>query len=302
MTTFSPGTVQKQYTSGHYKIAQWASITNAHILPGPAIVTALKAAAAATIAKYNTAVHTEISASPKLASHGLEDVPEGSENSSEHEHAVDDSYESAELVTDRKKESRTSGSGAHDRNRKASVVSISTTISRRTESISPHPAPELLLHGGSSHGGSGSADDSPEAQLARLGEPPYLRSLLLLAEMSSEGHLLTGDYTQKCVDIARENRDFVMGFIAQRSLNSEDGDNFVTMTPGVQLPPADNPGAKLGDGLGQQYNSPHNIVYEKGCDVIIVGRGIVNARDRLAEAERYRREGWAAYEKRVGIQ
>src|SRR5271167_3990727 len=38
-------TVQKQYTSGPAKIVEWAHITNAHILPGPAIVNALSEAA-----------------------------------------------------------------------------------------------------------------------------------------------------------------------------------------------------------------------------------------------------------------
>lgn len=136
--------------------------------------------------------------------------------------------------------------------------------------------------------------------LARLGEPPFLRSLLLLAEMSSEGHLFTPEYSQRCVEIARQNQEFVMGFIAQRSLNTEPDDNFLTMTPGCQLPPPGQEGKKLGDGLGQQYNSPRRLIFEQGCDVIIVGRGIVNSTDRVAEAERYRMEGWSAYEERIG--
>jgi uridine monophosphate synthetase len=38
-----------------------------------------------------------------------------------------------------------------------------------------------------------------------------------------------------------------------------------------------------------------------GADVIIVGRGILEANDRKAEAERYRHEAWSAYEARVGV-
>jgi uridine monophosphate synthetase len=267
------GTVQKQYTSGHYKIANWACITNAHILPGPAIVTALKAAADATIAKYNTAVHTEISATSSLHDQADEEPPAGS-----------DSESKTPLVADARSD--------QGPDRKVSIVSISTTISTRTESISPRPAQDF-------HPDDAFAQDTGTL-LTRLGEPPYLRSLLLLAEMSSEGNLLTGAYTEQCIDIARQNRDFVMGFIAQRSLNSAAEDNFITMTPGVQFPPSDKPDKKLGDGLGQQYNSPHNIVCAKGCDVIIVGRGIIKAADRRAEAERYRLEGWKAYEERIG--
>ncbi|OCK75594.1 Orotidine 5'-phosphate decarboxylase [Lepidopterella palustris CBS 459.81] len=263
-------TVQKQYTGGPLRIARWAEITNAHILPGPAIVTALREAAASTIASYNTAVHTEITASPPTDHDDDHDVVPSSTSA--------DPLERLDV--------------SHAPDRKHSVVSISTTISTRTESISPHPRPDI------------DHDDGADtlALLERLGEAPYLRSLLLLAEMSSEGHLLTGAYTATCVQIARAHRDFVMGFIAQHALNSEPADNFITMSPGVQLPPAgQKDGKKLGDALGQQYNSPRKIVLEQGCDVIIVGRGILKAADRREEAERYRREGWRAYEERVGL-
>lgn len=176
--------------------------------------------------------------------------------------------------------------------RKHSIVS-STTISQRHESISPRPEP--AVH----------PDDffnvDMHMLLERLGPAPFLRSLLLLAEMSSEGHLLTPEYSKKCVEIARQNQEFVMGFIAQRSLNVEADDNFLTMTPGCQLPPPGQEGKKLGDGLGQQYNTPEKLIFEQGCDIIIVGRGIVNAIDRHREGERYRVEGWKAYEKRVAV-
>ncbi|KAF2660043.1 orotidine-5'-phosphate decarboxylase [Lophiostoma macrostomum CBS 122681] len=276
-------TVQKQYTSGYHRIATWAEITNAHILPGPAIVTALHKAANQTIAKYNTAVHTEISGPPRMAAVDGEedeyhDVTESVAVESPMEVEDDERRLSIKEITDRKH----------------SIVSISasTTISHRTESISPCPEPDFRPD-------EAFALDT-RTLLTRLGEAPYLRSLLLLAEMSSEGHLMTPEYSQKCVEIARQNREFVMGFVAQRGLNSEKDDNFLTMTPGCQLPPPGQEGKKLGDGLGQQYNTPHKLIYEQKCDVIIVGRGIVNAPDRHKEAERYRHAGWSAYEERVG--
>lgn len=172
--------------------------------------------------------------------------------------------------------------------RKQSVVSVSTTISRREEDLSPQPTNDM------SDNETGIND-----MLQRLGPAPYLRGLLLLGEMSSEGNLLTGDYTRKTAEIARQHKDFVIGFIAQHSLNEQEGDNFITMTPGVKLPPVGEEQKKMGDALGQQYNSPRQIVCQQGADIVIVGRGIIAAKDRREEAERYRKESWGAYEERV---
>ncbi|KAF2138117.1 uncharacterized protein K452DRAFT_329017 [Aplosporella prunicola CBS 121167] len=266
-------TVQKQYTGGPLVIARWAEITNAHILPGPAIVSSLKEAAASAIATYNQSVSTEISASPPTSAESSIDAsPAGAPTAELDRLDVDESSNQANC------------------DRKQSIVSISTTIS---QSISPQPTPII------DEEGEGSAD--AHEVLERLGSTPFLRALLLLAEMSSAGNLLTGAYTQQCVEIARQQKDFVMGFIAQRSLNELPGDNFLTMTPGVKLPPAGQPvpDGPMGDGKGQQYSSPRQVVLEQGVDVIIVGRGIVAAENRSAEAERYRQEAWAAYEERI---
>lgn len=265
------GTVQKQYTSGPLCIAKWAEIVNAHIFPGPAIVTALKSAASSAISDYNTKVHTEVTAG----------TPDEGDRSDDELYEIERHSSNSSLSPD-------STPSARDM-RAASVVSISTTITSKTEHISPQPTPYIEL---------GNADGAPADVFAKLGSPPYLRALLLLAEMSSEGNLLTGPYTEQCVSIARQHREFVIGFVAQRSLNTEPDDNFITITPGVSLPP---PGqqAVTGDGLGQQYNSPEHVVLEKGCDVVIVGRGIIQSEDRYAEAERYRTAAWQAYEKRV---
>ncbi|KAI8298663.1 Orotidine 5'-phosphate decarboxylase [Colletotrichum sp. SAR11_240] len=80
------------------------------------------------------------------------------------------------------------------------------------------------------------------------------RALLLLAEMTSQGSLAGGEYTERSAE---------------------------------------------GDELGQQYQTPRSAVLG-GSDFIIAGRGILGATSPVAEAIRYRREGWEAYLDRTG--
>lgn len=147
-------------------------------------------------------------------------------------------------------------------------------------------------------------EDSDEPQdkqkaLEELGAPPHARGLLLLAEMSSAGNFLTPEYTDACTKAARGNREFVLGFIAQRSLNQESDDAFLTFAPGVSLPKEGDELVK-GDGKGQQYRGPEQVVRRDGVDIVIVGRGVLGAMDRGREAERYRKAAWEAYEARIG--
>jgi orotidine-5'-phosphate decarboxylase len=119
--------------------------------------------------------------------------------------------------------------------------------------------------------------------------------------MSSQGSLATGEYTKRALAMAQEHRDFVIGFIAMQRMTdliqpASTGD-FLILTPGVGLD-------VKGDGMGQQYKTPREVILERQCDVIIVGRGIYGKGEGspseviAKEAERYQKEGWAAYEER----
>lgn len=123
--------------------------------------------------------------------------------------------------------------------------------------------------------------------------------------MSSQGTLAKGEYTQSALAMAREHRDFVIGFIAMQRMAQDDSvdgsaspEDFLILTPGVGLD-------VKGDGMGQQYKTPRQVILERGCDVIIVGRGIYgkgegSPSDIIAtEAQRYQKEGWVAYEERI---
>lgn len=104
-------------------------------------------------------------------------------------------------------------------------------------------------------------------------------------------------YTDACIAAARGNGDFVLGFVAQEDLNREKGDEWLIFTPGVGLPRNGEDG--VGDGLGQRWRGPREVVRDEGADVVIVGRGVLRAKDRRAEVERYRAEAWGGNEERV---
>lgn len=118
------------------------------------------------------------------------------------------------------------------------------------------------------------------------------RGLILLAEMSSKGHLMDQDYQRATLRMAEQYPDFVMGFITQHALSNDD--RFINLTPGIQL--------KAGsDALGQQYNTPESAILTHGTDVIIVGRGIIATENPLTEAKLYREAGWKAYQQRCQL-
>lgn len=118
------------------------------------------------------------------------------------------------------------------------------------------------------------------------------RGLLMLAELSSKGSLAYGEYTNKTIEIAKSDKEFVIGFIAQRDMGGHDeGFDWIIMTPGVGLD-------DKGDALGQQYRTVDEVI-STGTDVIIVGRGLFGkGRDPEVEGKRYREAGWNAYLKK----
>jgi uridine monophosphate synthetase len=55
----------------------------------------------------------------------------------------------------------------------------------------------------------------------------------------------------------------------------------------------------MSDTLGQQYTTPEQAIIEKKCDVIIVGRGILKAEDRVKAAAKYKQIAYDSYLKRI---
>lgn len=120
------------------------------------------------------------------------------------------------------------------------------------------------------------------------------RGVFLLAEISSEGNLITKDYTEETSKIAvgKTDADFVAGVVCQ-SANVFTAPGILQLTPGCKID-------TTSDGLGQQYDTPDFVVKEKGADIAVVGRGIIGAKDVQATAQIYRDQLWAAYCERIG--
>jgi uridine monophosphate synthetase len=119
---------------------------------------------------------------------------------------------------------------------------------------------------------------------------PRGNGLLLLAQLSSQGSLIDQEYTRKTIDLALKYPDFVIGFICQQKLAEQPF--LIHMTPGIQM-------ADKEDALGQQYHTPQDAIYEKGSDIAIVGRGIVQSASPEKAALEYRQAAWSAYQMRI---
>jgi len=260
-------TVQAQYAGGTARIVDWAHVVTVNIDAGPDVITALAEASTRWRDRINYEVKTSVTVGTPVAEH-FEDQEENHEDGSP------------------RRESRDTLPTGHGRDidgRKGSIVSI-TTVTQHFEPVDSPRLPKTI-------------GEAEEIVYAGIEEAPTERGFLILAQMSTKGSLMTKEYTQACVDVARANKQAVMGFIAQESLNTQPDDAFVHMTPGCKLPPPgeDENGEMEGDGLGQQYNTPAKLVGLRGADIVIVGRGIITAGDPPSEAERYRRKAWKAY-------
>lgn len=112
------------------------------------------------------------------------------------------------------------------------------------------------------------------------------RGILILTDMSSEGWLGDDEYRRVSLAIGLQYKHCVVGWISQSRWDpSLSG---VVMTPGISL-------HHKSDALGQNYSTPMQAITERGSDIIIVGRSIVQATNPASAAEVYRQAGWDAY-------
>lgn len=106
-----------------------------------------------------------------------------------------------------------------------------------------------------------------------------------------QGNLISPDYTEASVKMAEKYRDLVTGFVCQKRETFSDP-GLIQLTPGVQLESAK-------DTMGQVYNNPEKVVLENGADIIVVGRGIIAAKNPEAQVIIYKDILWKCYLKRI---
>ncbi|XP_038211983.1 uridine 5'-monophosphate synthase [Zerene cesonia] len=117
------------------------------------------------------------------------------------------------------------------------------------------------------------------------------KGVFLLAEMSCEGNLITSEYTQATVKMAEKYPELITGFVCQKK-DTFKNPGLIQLTPGVKLESSK-------DDLGQVYNTPEKVILENGADIIVVGRGIVAAKNAEAQAVIYKDALWRCYTKRI---
>ena len=109
--------------------------------------------------------------------------------------------------------------------------------------------------------------------------------VLLVANMSNDGNLIDQSYTNKVMEIAKNNEDSILGMISQKRLdNSKD---FLYFTPGIKF---DN----KNDNSDQRYNTP-KVAIQNGSDILIIGRGIIESSNMLETCKEYQCEAWKYY-------
>ena len=97
--------------------------------------------------------------------------------------------------------------------------------------------------------------------------------IIVIVEMSSEGHLMNSQYQQEVIEIAEKN-DNVIGVVSQHQVS----DKLLHIVPGISL-------NKKNDNLGQTYNSPEN---RKFADIFVIGRGIYLSDNPKMEIQKYK--------------
>ena len=116
--------------------------------------------------------------------------------------------------------------------------------------------------------------------------------ILLVSEMSNEGNLLDVEYTNKVLNLAKNNNGNVLGLICQKKILNKN--NFLYFTPGIRI-------HTNSDNSDQKYITPKEAI-QNGTDILIVGRGIIESNNILESCKMYQTEGWKYYKNKINLE
>ena len=123
-----------------------------------------------------------------------------------------------------------------------------------------------------------------EGQIKQFNSLKYRNQfIILVAEMSNDGNLIDYNYTNNVKQMALNNEDDVLGFVSQNYLL----ENFLCFTPGIRL-------ENISDNSDQKYITPEKAI-NRGSDILIIGRGIIDSENILESCWLYQNEAWRHY-------
>ena len=96
--------------------------------------------------------------------------------------------------------------------------------------------------------------------------------IIIIVEMSTEGHLMNQEYQKQVIKIS-ENNNNVIGVVSQHKVSNK----LLHIVPGISL-------NNNSDNLGQNYNKPEN---RKFADIFVIGRGIYLSDNPKEEIKKY---------------
>lgn len=96
--------------------------------------------------------------------------------------------------------------------------------------------------------------------------------IIVIVEMSTDGHLMNKEYQKEVVKIS-ENNNNVIGVVSQHKVS----DKLLHFVPGISL-------NKNSDNLGQTYNKPEDKEF---AEIYVVGRGIYLSNNPQEEIKKY---------------
>lgn len=164
--------------------------------------------------------------------------------------------------------------------------------------------------------GASSVAALSEACLEQVSSHPDAgpRGLLLLIQTKAIGADLAPTESKAIAEaLTHAHAQTISGYICQERFSTDSG--VLYCTPGVYLTAAEtssgaeksstspSPSLASADSSStKQYRTPEEAIIRSRCDVIIVGRSIVQSDDPVAIAREYRNRAWEAHFKKVSTQ